>query len=137
MYSIPDRFRKVENLHILFWLLKDICWCMSFKTVGILMLAPTLTVAILITWQTRKLKAELFHNLAVTFWNCANGYWMIIEFMGKDDTLRIYTVIPFLIGLIFIVTYYVFILPQEKKKEKLVSITVEVPEETLKISRKN
>jgi hypothetical protein len=137
MYSIPDRFRKVENLHILFWLLKDICWCMSFKTVGILMLAPTLTVAILITWQTRKLKAELVHNLAVTFWICANGYWMIIEFMGKDDTLRIYTVIPFLIGLFFIVTYYVFILPQEKKKEKLVSITVEVPEETLKISRKN
>jgi hypothetical protein len=136
MYSIPDRFRKVENLHILFWLLKDICWCMSFKTVGILMLVPTLTVAILITWQTRKLKAELFHNLAVTFWICANGYWMIIEFMGMDETLRIYTVIPFLIGLFFIVTYYVFILPQEKKKEKLVSITVEVPEETLKISQK-
>ncbi len=117
MYSIPDRFRKVENLHILFWLLKDICWCMSFKTVGILMLAPTLTVAILITWQTRKLKAELFHNLAVTFWICANGYWMIIEFMGMDDTLRIYTVIPFLIGLFFIVSYYIFILPQEKKKK--------------------
>lgn len=129
MYSIPDRFRKIENLHILFWLLKDICWCMSFKTVGIIMLAPTLTVAILITWQTRKLKAELFHNLAVTFWICANGYWMIIEFMGKDDTLRIYTVIPFLIGLFCLFTYYVFILPQEKKKEKLVSITVEVPEE--------
>lgn len=137
MYSIPDKFRKVENLHILFWLLKDICWCMSFKTVGVIMLVPTLTVAILITWQTRKLKAELFHNLAVTFWICANGYWMIIEFMGKDDTLRIFTVIPFLIGLFFIVTYYVFILPKEKKNEKLVTISVDVPEETLKLAQKN
>lgn len=136
MYSIPDKFRKVENLHILFWLLKDICWCMSFKTVGVIMLVPTLTVAILITWQTRKLKAELFHNLAVTFWICANGYWMIIEFMGKDDTLRIFTVIPFLIGLFFIVTYYVFILPKEKKNEKLVTISVDVPEETLKLAQK-
>ncbi|HVK46423.1 MAG TPA: hypothetical protein VM488_01235 [Pseudobacter sp.] len=137
MYTIPDRFRKVENLHILFWLVKDICWCMSFKTVGIIMLIPTLTVAVLITWQTRKLKAELFHNLAVTFWICANGYWMIIEFLGKDDTLRVFTVIPFVIGLFFIVTYYVFILPRERKKEKLVNITVEVPEETLMISRQN
>lgn len=137
MYTIPDRFRKVENLHILFWLVKDICWCMSFKTVGIIMLIPTLTVAILITWQTRKLKAELFHNLAVTFWISANGYWMIIEFLGKDDTLRIFTVIPFVIGLFFIVTYYVFILPREKKKEKLVNITVEVQEETLAITRQN
>ena len=137
MYTIPDRFRKVENLHILFWLIKDICWCMSFKTAGIIMLIPTLTVAILITWQTRKLKAELYHNLAVTFWICANGYWMIIEFLGKDDTLRVFTVIPFVLGLLFIAIYYVFILPREKKKEKLVSITVEVPEETLMISRRN
>lgn len=136
MYSIPDRFRKVENLHIIFWLLKDICWCMSFKTVGVIMLVPTLTVAILITWQTRKLKAELFHNLAVTFWICANGYWMIIEFLGKDDKLRIFTVIPFLIGLFFIATYYAFILPREKKNEKLVTISVDVPEEALKLARK-
>ncbi|MGN6416756.1 MAG: hypothetical protein ACTHMC_04670 [Pseudobacter sp.] len=136
MYTIPDRFRKVENLHILFWLVKDICWCMSFRTVGIIMLIPTLTVAVLITWQTRKLKAELFHNLAVTFWICANGYWMIIEFLGRDDTLRIFTVIPFLTGLFFLFIYYVFILPREKKKEKLVSITVDVPEETMMITRR-
>lgn len=137
MYSIPNRFRKTENLHILFWLLKDICWCMSFKTAGIIMLVPTLTVAILITWQTRKLKAELYHNLAVTFWICANGYWMIIEFLGKDDALRIFTVIPFLMGLLFLFVYYVFILPREKRNEKLVTISLEVPEETLKMADVN
>jgi hypothetical protein len=119
VYTIPARFRRIENLHILFWLLKDICWAMLWKPAGVAMLVPTLTVAILITWQTRHLKAELFHNLAITFWIIANGYWMIVEFMGFDEQLRIYTAIPFSIGLFFIVAYYLFILPREKRNQKL------------------
>ena len=39
-----------------------------------LMLVPTLGVAMIITWQTSKIVAELFHNLAVVFWITANGY---------------------------------------------------------------
>lgn len=127
MYSIPERFRKIENLHILMWLLKDLCWAMLWKPLGIAMLIPTFTVAILITWQTRKLKSELFHNLAVTFWICANGYWMIIEFWGYDEELRIYTAIPFCIGLFFIAIYYLIILPKEKTR--LASIPVPASEE--------
>jgi hypothetical protein len=118
MYSIPDRFRRTENLHILFWLLKDISWAMLWKPLGLAMLAPTLTVAVLITWQTRYIKAELFHNLAVTFWICANGYWMIVEFLDKDAELRKYTAIPFAIGLFFILTYYLYILPREKRQNR-------------------
>jgi hypothetical protein len=116
-YSIPARFRRTENLHILFWLMKDICWAMLWKPLGVAMLVPTLLVAIIITWQTRHLIAELFHNLAISFWICANGYWMIVEFMDRDE-LRTYTAIPFGIGLFFIVTYYLVILPREKRKEK-------------------
>jgi hypothetical protein len=125
MYSIPDRFRKIENLHILLWLLKDLCWAMLWKPLGIMMLVPTLSVALLITWQTRQLKSELFHNLAVTFWICANGYWMIIEFLGRDEELRIYTAIPFGIGLLFIAIYYLIILPQEKNKKERALESVE------------
>jgi hypothetical protein len=105
--------------------MKDICWAMLWKPLGVAMLAPTLLVAIIITWQTRHLIAELFHNLAITFWICANGYWMIVEFMGKDEALRIYTAIPFGIGLFFIATYYLVILPKEKRKKKLTPVTVE------------
>lgn len=121
MYAIPERFRKIENLHILLWLLKDLCWAMLWRPLGIAMLIPTLAVALLITWQTRHLKAELFHNLAVTFWICANGFWMLIEFWGYDEDLRIYTAIPFGIGLFFIGIYYLVILPKEKMKEQLAS----------------
>lgn len=118
VYSIPARFRKIENLHILFWLMKDICWALTWKPVGIAMLAPTLFVALLITWQTRHLKAELYHNLAIVFWICANGFWMIVEFFGRDEDLRKWTTIPFSIGLFFILTYYLYILPREKRKQK-------------------
>jgi hypothetical protein len=128
MYCIPERFRKIENLHILMWLLKDLCWAMLWKPLGIAMLVPTLIVAILITWQTRHLKSELFHNLAVAFWICANGYWMIIEFWGYDEELRIYTAIPFVIGLFFIGLYYLVILPNETK-QKLAAIKVKTLEE--------
>lgn len=119
MYSIPARFRRTENLHIVFWLVKDISWAMLWKPLGMAMLVPTLLVAIIITWQTRHLKAELFHNLAIDFWICANGFWMTIEFFGYDEQLRIYTAIPFGIGLFFIATYYLVILPKKKIKEKM------------------
>jgi predicted membrane-bound dolichyl-phosphate-mannose-protein mannosyltransferase len=132
LYSIPARFRRTENLHILFWLMKDICWAMLWKPVGVAMLVPTLLVAIIITWQTRHLVAELFHNLAITFWICANGYWMIVEFLGKDEQLRIFTAIPFGIGLFFIATYYLVVLPREKRREKMMPVSVEVPQDTLK-----
>jgi hypothetical protein len=124
LYSIPARFRRTENLHILFWLMKDISWAMLWRPLGIAMLIPTLAVAIIITWQTRKLTAELFHNLAIDFWICANGYWMIIEFWGYDEKLRIFTAIPFGIGLFFIATYYLVVLPREKRREKQMVVAV-------------
>ncbi len=134
MYAIPDRFRKTENLHIVFWLLKDISWAMLWRPLGLIMLLPTLTLAIRITIQTRHLKSELFHNLAVVFWIAANGYWMIVEFFWSDfDFLRYYAAIPFGIGIIFIAIYYLLILPKEKRTEKMVTVTVQVPENSLKM----
>ena len=132
MYTIPERFRKIENLHILFWLVKDLSWAMLWKPLGLMMLVPTLAVALIITWQTRHIKSELFHNLAIDFWITANGYWMIVEFLGKDETLRWLTAIPFSIGLFFILTYYLYILPKEKREERLVAVKMEVSEQVLK-----
>jgi hypothetical protein len=119
MYCIPEKFRKTENLHILFWLMKDISWAMLWKPIGIAMIFPTIGVALMITWQTRKIKAELFHNLAIVFWICANALWMLLEFTGNDTGYRVYTAIPFSIGLFFISSYYLFILPRERKRLKM------------------
>ncbi len=136
MYTIPDRFRRTENMHIIFWLVKDISWAMLWRPIGLAMFIPTLVIAILISWQTRKLLSEFYHNLAIVCWITANGFWMITEFFWPDlDYLRYYTAIPFGIGIIFIAAYYLIILPREKK-EKLVTISVEVSETTLQLAQK-
>lgn len=107
---------------------------MLWRPIGLIMLLPTLLVAALITWQTRKVRSELFHNLAILCWISANGYWMITEFWNMPDHYRYYTAIPFAAGLFFIGTYYLIILPREHKTEKTVQVTVDIPEAMLKIA---
>ncbi len=112
VYSIPANFRRTENMHILLWLLKDVSWAMNLRIAGIIMIVPTLTVALLITWQTRHMKSELFHNLAVDFWITANCTWMIGEFFHWDENiwhgygLRQASIIPFALGLGVLAWYY-------------------------------
>lgn len=128
-YSIPARYRRLENLHIVFWLFKDISWCMLWKVLGIVMVVPTLAVAIYIAYRTRKFTSELAHNLAVAFWISANSYWMIAEFFGFDE-LPIWNgyegkhlaMIPFLIGVVILAWYYLFQRTKEVKTERVVTM---------------
>ncbi len=116
VYSIPSKHRKTENLHIVFWLIKDMSWAMLWKPLGLFMIIPTIGAALLITWQTKHIKSELLHNLAVDFWIVANAYWMLTEFYSANDTLRYYTIIPFSIGIIIIAYYYFIVKPKEKDR---------------------
>jgi len=114
IYYIPFKFRRIENLHILLWLVKDACWAINLKIPALIMIIPTLWVAILITYQTRKITSEFLHNLAIDFWITANCTWMVGEFTGWDANLvgpyglREFSLIPFGIGL-FILGYYYLI----------------------------
>ena len=120
-YNIPHRFRKMENLHIVFWLIKDISWCMVWRPLGIAMVFPTLIIAIVISMRTRQFMSELCHNVAVTFWITANAYWMISEFF-HFDTLVVYgeitykylAIIPFSIGILTLAYYYLVWKPMHK-----------------------
>jgi hypothetical protein len=115
-YSIPRKFRVFENMHIVFWLIKDMSWALKFRMLGVTMFIPTLLLALLITWQTRQIRSELYHNLAVTCWIIANGFWMVCEFFWEDlDYLRYFTAIPFSLGLLFVVYYYVSELSLRRK----------------------
>lgn len=100
--------RKFENLHIACWLIKDTCWLMDIRTLGIIMIFPTLFLAFYITYKFRQPLSELYHNLAVCFWIMANTIWMIGEFFF-DDTLRPYSIVFFLAGLLVILYYYIFV----------------------------
>jgi hypothetical protein len=114
-YAIPIRFRRMENLHIVFWLLKDISWCLEWKLLGISMIFPTLVIAIVISIRTRKMVSELCHNLAIVFWITANSYWMVAEFFAFDENIvtggiifKDLAVIPFVIGIAILAFYYLF-----------------------------
>ena len=122
LYIIPARYRKMENMHIVFWLLKDISWCMIWKVLGLMMIAPTLIISLVIAWRTRQFKSELAHNLAISFWISANSLWMISEFFGFD-TMDVWkgfegkhlALIPFAIGIFILLYYYLF----QKKHEEI------------------
>lgn len=122
--AIPAHYRKMENTHIIFWLLKDISWCMVWKVLGLAMIVPTLIISIIIVWRSRDLKSELAHNLAITFWIAANSYWMISEFFSFDETHiwrsfegRHLAIIPFAIGALILAFYYVVQKPRAGRQE--------------------
>jgi len=120
-YVIPLRYRKMENLHIVFWLFKDISWCMIWKPLGIAMIFPTLIIAIVIMLRTRQFKSEVCHNMAIVVWISANSYWMISEFLHFDTNplFGVYTykhlaIIPFMVGIIILGYYYLWWQPRNK-----------------------
>lgn len=128
-YIIPARYRRLENMHIAFWLMKDISWCMIWKTLGIAMIVPTLSVAVYIVYRTRKIKSELAHNLAIVFWISANAYWMISEFFGFDRVLvwgsytgKHMAIIPFAIGAIILLYYYLVQRRREMEEQHVITM---------------
>jgi len=129
MYVIPNRYRKMENLHIVFWLLKDISWCMTWRVLGIAMIIPTLSVAIMIAWRTRQFKSELAHNLAIAFWISANSLWMISEFFGfdtmtvwKEFTGKHLALLPFFTGASILLYYYAVQRPHEIREKQVITM---------------
>lgn len=122
-YKIPLRYRKMENLHIVFWLFKDMSWCMNWKSLGIAMIFPTLLIAIIISWQNRQYMSELCHNLAITCWITANAYWMVSEFFNfggtplfQEYTFKHLALIPFIAGMLLLAFYYFIWKPQHKNE---------------------
>ncbi len=125
-YVIPLKYRKMENLHIVFWILKDISWCLFWKPLGILMIFPTLIISIVIAYRTRKMVAELCHNIAISVWIFANSYWMVSEFLGFDEHIvfgnvnyKHLSIIPFFIGVLSLVYYYTYWILKKPKHEML------------------
>ncbi len=111
---IPADFRRLENLHIVFWLAKDLSWCLVWRPLGVAMMIPTLGIAGLIFWRTRHLPIERAHNLAILCWITANSYWMLSEFFGFDTarvlggiaTGKQLALLPFTAGLLVLVLHY-------------------------------
>lgn len=102
---MQQSLRRVENLHIAFWLLKDLGWVQDMHVLGVAMVIPTLSMALWLTWQMRHERSELAHNTAVCCWIVANAIWMMGEFFYHDST-RPQATIFFGLGLAILSFHY-------------------------------
>jgi len=125
IFHIPQKFRRMENLHIVFWLIKDISWCMIWRPLGLAMILPTFVIACVIAWRTRRMMSELCHNLAVVLWIFANSYWMISEFYQFDSwgfyddySYKELSAIPFAMGILVLAWYYIWYAPRHRKHQE-------------------
>lgn len=89
---------------------------MEWETGGMVMVVPTVAVAFYITWKSRTVRSELFHNIAVCCWIIANSIWMIGEFY--DTETRHFAAGIFITGLLLLVFYYVVYFKNDSRKEK-------------------
>lgn len=96
--------RRIENLHILLWLIKDTCWALVWRPLGMIMIVPTISVAFYLLFKSVRNRTEVFHNAAVCLWILANSTWMVGEFYNKD--YRPIAVVFFGVGLLILFVYY-------------------------------
>jgi hypothetical protein len=114
-----SKIRHYENLHIPLWLLKDTCWMMQWKVLGIIMIFPTLFVAIYLAAKTwRQGGDEFWVNLAICLWIVANSFWMCCEFFNHEE-LKNYAGIPFILGMLSVVVFYILRYLNKRKKDFL------------------
>jgi len=93
----------LEMAHIPLWLIKDLCWLMTWRTTGIIMAVPTVTVAIVLALLTKKDRARFLPNVFIAFWIIANANWMVAEFF--DLPIRFYSILPFAAGILVFMVY--------------------------------
>lgn len=86
---------------------------MVWRPGGVLMIVPTMSVAIYLLIKSRYNRAELFHNAAVVMWIAANSVWMSGEFFNQE--LRPLAVVFFCIGLSILMIYYIFFFNTDRK----------------------
>jgi hypothetical protein len=98
---------NLQNLHVALWLLKDCAWCSLWKGMGLLMISPTIFVALAIAWHSRKCLPDFVHNIAVCLWISANITWMVGEFYYGDGTRGIAKGF-FFVGLGVLALYYAY-----------------------------
>jgi uncharacterized membrane protein YoaK (UPF0700 family) len=96
--------RHFENIHIPLWLMKDTCWMLQWKVLGVIMIIPTVAVALLVAHRTRH-DEEFYVNLAICFWILANAYWMCCEFFALE-AYKDFAGIGFFAGMVAIVMFY-------------------------------
>lgn len=105
MIQLHKNIHFLENLHIPLWLVKDISWMMIWKPLGMFMIVPTVSVAVMLVIATRKIPHRLLLNLATLCWILANSNWMTGEFYTYNFKPISFTF--FILGILFAIVYFI------------------------------
>lgn len=102
--ELSGKVRRYENIHIVLWLIKDSCWMMDWRWLGVFMILPTLSLAIYLMYQTIR-TTDFYLNASILFWILANSFWMLMEFFTHDQYSH-WAALPFGFGFLFIGIFY-------------------------------
>jgi len=105
----------LETIHIPLWLLKDLCWLMTYRTLGVIMAIPTILVAFVMVYVTYGDRDRFLPNLSIAFWILANASWMLDEFYSLG--IRGYCLYPFVAG---ILVFLIFLLLKLMKPKEVI-----------------
>lgn len=90
----PDVFSSwtdYENVHVLFWLGKDVAWNREIPAMWVVFMIPTLLVGSDFAWKTlvkKRLVIDHAHYAAQLFWVLSNAIWAAVElFFPNSSTL--------------------------------------------------
>jgi hypothetical protein len=115
----PERHSRLVNLletvHIPLWLIKDVCWLMTYRVLGVIVAVPTIVVAVVMAIITRKDKEKFLPNVSIAFWILANANWMFAEFF-EIENIRFYSLFPFLLG---ILVFIAFLVQKVRRRNKI------------------
>ena len=71
-------WREYENIHILFWLGKDVAWINLIPSMWVIFLVPTFGIAwdmVFVTFWKKHLMIDHAHNVTILIWVMANAIW--------------------------------------------------------------
>lgn len=104
--------RYVENIHLYFWLLKDLAWALDYKEMGITFgLIAILWLGILFYYAIRaKSTEEIYFLVPTSLWLIGNYLWMQGELENNDDAIgRPNGKYCMISGMVIIIFYYAFL----------------------------
>ncbi|TAF74468.1 MAG: hypothetical protein EAZ53_08780 [Bacteroidetes bacterium] len=99
--------KQLDNFHIVLWLMKDIFWVREEQFWGVLMIMPTVGVAMILTIQSIRQKQGFYSNFAILCWMVADSTWMADEFFVLN--IEWLTLGLFALGIASMIYYYVVI----------------------------
>lgn len=87
-HKVVGSWRDYENVHVLFWLGKDIAWNGGYQALWVMFAVPTTLIAlefVLVTFLTKQTFIDHMHYLAQLLWVSANLVWAIGELWHLDS----------------------------------------------------